>query len=67
MKNSPYPIDTILDYLSKNQPLITPEWTAWKATMANPKLAGTWAVSAYSAGQRQGVRHSDHSGDSGPG
>jgi quinohemoprotein amine dehydrogenase len=48
---APYPIDTILAYLSKNQPLITPEWTAWKATMANPKLAGTWAVSGYQAGK----------------
>jgi quinohemoprotein amine dehydrogenase len=49
--NEPYPIDTILDYLSKNQPLITPEWTSWKATLSNPKLAGTWAVSAYQAGK----------------
>jgi quinohemoprotein amine dehydrogenase len=47
----PYPIDTILDYLTKNQPLITPEWTAWKASMANPKLAGTWVVSGYQAGK----------------
>jgi quinohemoprotein amine dehydrogenase len=47
----PYPIETILDYLSKNQPLITPEWTSWKATMANPKLAGTWVVNGYQAGK----------------
>jgi quinohemoprotein amine dehydrogenase len=47
----PYPIDTILNYLTKNQPLITPQWTAWKASMANPKLAGTWAVSGYQAGK----------------
>ena len=47
----PYPIDTILDYLTKNQPLITPEWTAWKATMSNPKLAGTWVVTGYQAGK----------------
>jgi quinohemoprotein amine dehydrogenase len=47
----PYPIEAILDYLTKNQPLITPEWTAWKATMANPKLAGTWVVSGYQAGK----------------
>jgi quinohemoprotein amine dehydrogenase len=50
----PYPIDTILDYLSKNQPLITPEWTSWKASMENPKLAGTWAVTAYQAGKGKG-------------
>lgn len=49
--NEPYPIDTILAYLTKNQPLITPEWTSWKAAMANPKLAGTWAVNAYQAGK----------------
>jgi quinohemoprotein amine dehydrogenase len=48
---APYPIDTVIDYLAKNQPLITPEWTAWKATMATPKLAGTWAVSGYQAGK----------------
>jgi quinohemoprotein amine dehydrogenase len=47
----PYPIDTILDYLTKNQPLITPQWTAWKASMANPKLAGAWAVTGYQAGK----------------
>src|SRR5262249_5363898 len=41
------PIQTILDYLSKNQPLMTPQWTSWKATMSNPKLAGAWVVSAY--------------------
>jgi quinohemoprotein amine dehydrogenase len=45
------PIQTILDYLSRNQPLITPEWTAWKATMSNPKLAGTWVVNGYQPGK----------------
>ncbi len=48
---APYPIDTIIDYLSKEQPLMTPEWKAWKATMAPPKLAGTWSVSGYQAGK----------------
>jgi quinohemoprotein amine dehydrogenase len=48
---APYPIDTIMDYLSSHQPLITPEWEAWKATMAPPKLAGTWAVSGYQMGK----------------
>jgi quinohemoprotein amine dehydrogenase len=46
-----YPIDTIIDYLSKNQPLTTPEWTAWKATMAPPKLAGSWSVKASQPGK----------------
>jgi quinohemoprotein amine dehydrogenase len=49
--DAPYPIDTILNYLSSKQPLHTPEWVAWKASMSNPKLAGTWAVSAYQAGK----------------
>jgi quinohemoprotein amine dehydrogenase len=48
---APYPIDVSLDYLAKAQPLITPEWTAWKAVMHNPKLAGTWAVSGYQVGK----------------
>jgi quinohemoprotein amine dehydrogenase len=49
--NAPYPIDTIINYLTKNQPLITPEWAAWKAALANPKLAGTWVVSGYQLGK----------------
>ena len=46
-----YPIDTALEYLSKNQPLVTPEWTAWKARMHAPKLTGTWLVKASQAGK----------------
>jgi quinohemoprotein amine dehydrogenase len=46
-----YPIETALDYLSASQPLITPEWSAWKAVMRPPKLAGTWAVNAYEKGK----------------
>lgn len=48
---APYPIDVTLDYLTKAQPLITPEWTAWKAVMRAPKLAGTWAVSGSQTGK----------------
>lgn len=40
-----------VDYLATNQPLITPEWTAWRAAMRAPRLAGTWLVSAYQAGR----------------
>jgi quinohemoprotein amine dehydrogenase len=50
-QGSKYPIDIALDYLAKNQPLITPEWTAWKAVMRTPKLAGVWAVNAYEKGK----------------
>jgi len=46
-----YPLDSALEYLSKSQPLITPEWTAWKAQTHSPKLAGTWLVSASQAGK----------------
>jgi hypothetical protein len=46
-----YPLDSALEYLTKNQPLITPEWTAWKAQPHSPKLAGAWLVSAYQAGK----------------
>ena len=46
-----YPIDIALEYLAKNQPLITPEWAAWKETIVSPKLEGTWTVSAYQPGK----------------
>jgi quinohemoprotein amine dehydrogenase len=46
-----YPIDVALDYLATNQPLFTPEWTAWKAVMRPPKLAGTWLVNGYQKGK----------------
>jgi quinohemoprotein amine dehydrogenase len=48
---APYPIDLTVDYLTKAQPLITPEWTAWKAAMRAPKLAGSWTVSGYQNGK----------------
>jgi quinohemoprotein amine dehydrogenase len=40
-----------VDYLAEKQPLITPEWTAWRAAMRPPRLAGTWLVSAYEPGR----------------
>jgi quinohemoprotein amine dehydrogenase len=46
-----YPIDDALAYLAKAQPLITPEWTAWKAAMRSPNLAGKWALSGYQVGK----------------
>src|SRR5271163_290618 len=42
--NGKAPIDTALDYLADKQPLITPEWSSWKAIMHTPKLAGTWLI-----------------------
>src|SRR6266704_912123 len=35
-----YPADIAIDYLSTAQPLMTPEWSAWKAVMRTPKLDG---------------------------
>lgn len=46
-----YPLDAALEYLSKNQPLITPEWTQWKAKMHSPKLGGVWLIHASQAGK----------------
>ena len=46
-----YPVDLALDYLSKAQPLITPEWTAWKAVVQNPKLEGKWMLTGYQQGK----------------
>jgi quinohemoprotein amine dehydrogenase len=51
VSNGKYPIDRIIDYLAKAQPLMTPEWKAWRATMAPPKLAGTWTVNGYQSGK----------------
>jgi quinohemoprotein amine dehydrogenase len=46
-----YPMDIAIDYLVKNQPLITPEWTAWAAAMKTPKLDGKWALTGYQVGK----------------
>jgi quinohemoprotein amine dehydrogenase len=45
------PIDVALDYLEDKQPLITPEWSAWKAVMHTPKLAGTWLIDGTQKGR----------------
>jgi len=46
-----YPVDVAVAYLSKEQPLITPEWTAWKAVMRTPKLEGKWMLTGYQQGK----------------
>src|SRR6266850_6440067 len=45
------PADAAIDYLSKAQPLITPEWAAWKAVMRSPKLEGKWLLTGYQQGK----------------
>ncbi len=49
--NAKYPVDLALDYLASAQPLMTPEWTAWRAAMRPQKLAGTWLLSGYQPGK----------------
>ncbi len=46
-----YPADIAIDYLSKAQPLITPEWSAWKAVMRTPKIEGKYLLTGYQAGK----------------
>jgi quinohemoprotein amine dehydrogenase len=46
-----YPVDLAVDYLTKNQPLLTPEWLAWKAAMKTPKLDGKWMLIGYQQGK----------------
>src|SRR6478735_10387464 len=45
------PADVAIDYLSKAQPLITNEWTSWKAAMRPPKLEGRWLITGYQQGK----------------
>jgi quinohemoprotein amine dehydrogenase len=45
------PADVAIDYLAKNQPLMTPEWSAWKAVMRSPKLEGKWMLTGYQQGK----------------
>lgn len=50
-------VDLAIDYLSKNYPLHTAQWAAWRAKMRAPKLAGTWLVTGHLAG------HGDYDGE----
>ncbi len=45
------PADVAIDYLSKEQPLMTPEWAAWNAVMRSPKLEGSWMLTGYQQGK----------------
>ena len=48
-----HPMEKAIAHLSSAFPLVTPEWSAWAATMRPPRLQGTWALSAYEAGKGQ--------------
>jgi quinohemoprotein amine dehydrogenase len=45
------PVDEAISYLGKTAPLHTAAWSAWRARMHTPKLAGLWIVSAYIPGR----------------
>ena len=44
-------LDATLDFLGKSYDLHTPEWSAWRARMRAPKIAGKWLVSAKIPGK----------------
>ncbi len=46
-----YPADVAVDYLAKVQPLLTPQWAAWKAAMPTPNLEGKWMLTGYQQGK----------------
>jgi len=43
--------DRVLDQLSKDQPLFTPEWEAWTNHKREVPLAGTWTVHGHETGR----------------
>ncbi|MBC7791958.1 MAG: quinohemoprotein amine dehydrogenase subunit alpha [Anaerolineae bacterium] len=45
------PAEAAVEYLSSAQPLLTPEWAAWKAAMKAPKLEGKWMLIGYQQGR----------------
>ncbi len=47
----PISLDTTLDFLGKSYGLHTPEWSAWRARMRAPRIAGRWLVSARMQGR----------------
>jgi len=49
--NAKMPVDEALASLSKTAALWTPEWSAWRARMRAPKLAGRWIVTAHVPGK----------------
>ncbi len=46
-----HPADRAVEFLAKNFPLHTPEWSAWRANLRLPRLAGRWLVTGYQIGR----------------
>jgi quinohemoprotein amine dehydrogenase len=49
--DAPEPGEIAADYLGKVAPLHTPEWSAWRARLSAPRLAGRWLVQASVPGR----------------
>jgi quinohemoprotein amine dehydrogenase len=47
----PLPVDETVDFLAATYPLMSPEWSAWRARMRAPRITGRWLVSAYITGR----------------
>ncbi|MCB9878533.1 MAG: quinohemoprotein amine dehydrogenase subunit alpha [Planctomycetes bacterium] len=43
--------DRVLEALTRNQPLFTPEWERWQQNRRLVPLAGTWAVTGHETGR----------------
>ncbi|MCI0436586.1 MAG: quinohemoprotein amine dehydrogenase subunit alpha [Gemmatimonadetes bacterium] len=46
-----HPMSHAINHLATAFPLTTPEWTAWRATMRPPVLAGEWLLSGTESGR----------------
>ena len=46
-----HPMDIVVAHLGEGFSLESSEWTAWKATMRPPRLAGTWAITGHQLGK----------------
>ncbi len=57
--DAPEPGEIAADYLAKIAPLHTPEWSAWRARLTAPRLAGQMAGQGVGSGPRQVLRRND--------
>jgi quinohemoprotein amine dehydrogenase len=46
-----HPMEKAIAHLSTALPLMTPEWSAWAATMRPPRLQGKWALTGTELGK----------------
>lgn len=49
------PMEKAIDHLSKAFPLMTPDWSAWSASMRPARLDGAWALSGWDTGKGEVV------------